>query len=572
MKKYFPLIFNLPDILFLYGQFFLIFLGLSFIIPVLGFFCGLPLNAVYCPLCFLLSALFTYYTGKESFNYRFLLIHLLIATLLIAGAVFLSIFILDTSWDGQWYHQAIIIRLHDGWNPFHNPVYPVDHYDLTNYIWVQHYPKCYHIIAACLYSFTDHIESGKAINIIAVYSLFFYSSYFIKKAIGGKRVINIFLSMLIALNPVTTSQIFSFYVDGFLGALIGILLIQFLAFELVEDRYRKWRWNTVLLLIVLICNIKFTGILISGSLIAIYSLYWWITRKKTVFIFQRYVLIGIAYILALVVFGYNPYVTNYREKGNPLYPTNDKAIRQSIMQSEPKVFVGKSTGTKLLISLFNKSSNDIRDSTFRWRNPFAVTATELRLFAGTDLRIGGMGPFFLLSLLLSVVLLVTSLSGMPYQEKLLLTILLAGIIFSVLIFEYSWWARYSPQIYWLVLFILIFTLRYSPGSRYKMISIISYTTIIVLVLNIGIIFSVYFGSNIVKNRLIREELSALGNIQSDSIIFNFSNTDFQSSRVRLKEAGIHFTESDTLVAGTKELRTIYKLDGFGPKYKIQPQK
>ena len=118
MKRRFPLLFNTPDILFLYGQFFLFFLGFSFIIPVLGLFCGLSVNAVYTPLCFLLSTFFTYHAGKENFTYRFLLIHLLIATLLIAGAVLLSILILDTSWDGQWYHQSMIIRLKDGWNPF----------------------------------------------------------------------------------------------------------------------------------------------------------------------------------------------------------------------------------------------------------------------------------------------------------------------------------------------------------------------------------------------------------------------------------------------------------------------
>ncbi|HVW60787.1 MAG TPA: hypothetical protein VHC48_12145, partial [Puia sp.] len=374
------------------------------------------------------------------------------------------------------------------------------------------------------------------------------------------------------LNPVTTSQLFSFYVDGFLGALTGILLIQFLALELVEDRYRKWRWATVLLLIVLICNIKFTGILISGSLIAIYSLYWWITRKKTSFIFQRYVLIGFAYVLALAVFGYNPYITNYRLNGNPVYPTNDKAIMQGIMHNEPKIFAGRSNGAKLLISLFSKSGNDLQDSVFRWRNPFEVTRGDIRLYAGTDVRIGGMGPLFLLSLLLSIVLIVIISSRMPYQERMLLILLLCGIIFSTLIFEFSWWARFAPQIYWLVLFIVIFSLRHWQGGQSKMISLLSYATILVLLLNVGVIFSVYLGSDIIKNRLIRKELSTLENDHADSIIFNFSNTDFQSSRVRLKEAGVNFTESDTLVSGTTELRTIYKLDGFGPRYKLLPKK
>jgi hypothetical protein len=39
----------------------------------------------------------------------------------------------------------------------------------------------------------------------------------------------------------------------------------------------------------------------------------------------------------------------------------------------------------------------------------------------------------------------------------------------------------------------------------------------------------------------------------------------------LKEANVMFTEMDSLPVGqVKELRTIYSLDGFGPKYMIQP--
>jgi len=566
-KPVFPTLLNSSALILLYGQFFLLFLACCFILPDLGFFAGLPITGFYLFASLIFSAGITWYIGKEHLKPLHPLIHLSVAIFVIITGAIIATFILDTSVDGQWYHQVMIFKLRNGWNPVYHPAYNITPMDQTNYIWVRHYPKCYHIIATCIYAITGHIESGKAINIFIVCALFFYSWYFAVKVIDNRNRISLLMALLISLNPVIVSQLLSYYIDGFLASLLCILVLQLLSLELIKDADRKITWGTIGVLIIMICNMKFTGVLISCVLLGAYSLYWWLTKVRTVTIGKRYLILGVFYVCAILLFGFNPYVTNYQSKGSPVYPTTDPTVMAIILHNQPKLLEGKPNAGKFLISLCSRADN-VNDSVFRWKNPLTVTKAETRMYTATDVRLEGMGPYFLLAVILSLFLLVILCNKKASrQDMLLFGSLLSGILISLLVFRFSWWARFVPQLYLWVPIVLLMAFRYLSRQPVKLVSYFSYAIMFTLFVNIIIIAGTYIGSNIIKTELIRQELTSLKS-QPDPVIFNFTDSYFQSSRIRLQEFGVPYSESDTLRSNTRELRTIYQLMGMGPKYRI----
>lgn len=89
--------------------------------------------------------------------------------LIILISFFISSFLFDFSWDGQWYHQAAIYNLKEGWNPFLEPIKRFNEY---NDISIIHFPKGPWYFAASIYSTFGNFESGKTINFIIVAATF----------------------------------------------------------------------------------------------------------------------------------------------------------------------------------------------------------------------------------------------------------------------------------------------------------------------------------------------------------------------------------------------------------------
>jgi hypothetical protein len=123
-------------------------------------------------------------------------------------------------------------------------------------------------------------------------------------------------------------------------------------------------------------------------------------------------------------------------------------------------------------SLFSQSSNDRQWP--RWKIPFTVSKTELEEFVIPDARIGGFGPWFggtvILSALAIVLLTVSQLRNpkppSSRREKRQITTdslrigcyVLFGLVGSCLVNPAAWWARYVPQL-WLVPVIVLLLLR-----------------------------------------------------------------------------------------------------------------
>lgn len=138
-------------------------------------------------------------------------------------------------------------------------------------------------------------------------------------------------------------------------------------------------------------------------------------------------------MFAFFAFGVNPYITNLKHNGNAFYPFNDKDKYAILLANGPVAFRGNSAATKFFGSIFSEPKNDIHSSNIFWKNPFTLHADSIRVFAGTDVRVGGFGPLFSLLLILSIASVGLSFKSIEKQNKILLFTITGAIFFSVIL-------------------------------------------------------------------------------------------------------------------------------------------
>jgi hypothetical protein len=84
-----------------------------------------------------------------------------------ALAVVASGTLYDLSVDGQYYHQAAIIAMHNGWDPLTQELPPAG-----ENLWIEHYPQGAWSHAAVLYRVMGRIEPAKALNLLLLLASF----------------------------------------------------------------------------------------------------------------------------------------------------------------------------------------------------------------------------------------------------------------------------------------------------------------------------------------------------------------------------------------------------------------
>ena len=142
-------------------------------------------------------------------------------------AVVLSVYLLsatvyDLSWDGRDYHQKAIYELMQGWNP----IYQLQDTGIAyRDNWLNHYPKGPWIAAASLNMLAGNIEAGKSFNLLLI-SAVFLASFSVLLSFPRLKTWEAFLiSALIAANPVSVYQSFSYYIDGQVSSIFILLVL-----------------------------------------------------------------------------------------------------------------------------------------------------------------------------------------------------------------------------------------------------------------------------------------------------------------------------------------------------------
>lgn len=408
----------------------------------------------------------------------------------IAAAIFIFLFlsgvvgkIWDFSWDGNAYHKLAIGFLKNHWNPIYG--LPSQAFSSTlraegDSLWVECYSKGTWIFAAGVYGITGNIETGKVYTLIAMVCAFLLTYYCLRK--HRKNVLlSVLFSLLAASNPVAMAQMLTFYVDGYLHIMLYILaLVLAVMVEQEENVAGRRTVMSLVLCAMLICGTcKFTGLAYGGVYCVVYFLFYAVRQLKAGKA-EKWKRIGsrlaeFAGVAGVTILwgGADTYIMNTLRHRSPLYPLYGEGAVDIMTANSP--FTEVNHFKNLFVSLFSKMDNMLvyQGIEPQRKIPFFVDWETERAFVSIspDIRISGFGVWFsgvlLIALAFILLYLVRRLARKQEESlvmKFLLWLLALNVILSFSIAE-SWWARYAPYIYFIVLF--GFFLIVNTGAKSK---------------------------------------------------------------------------------------------------------
>lgn len=524
---------KLPAISLLLGVTLLVYYALLVLGTQILFITGGSINVYFTILIAIFSLIFFFIAGKRllSLDYSSLGVAFFVLVAILVFSTMVSHWFYDLSWDGQDYQQKAIFELQHGWNPISQLQKPEAKYYNQ---WLNHYPKAPWIAAASINQLTGDIEDGKTVNLLLLIAVFLIA-FTLFQSLKIELWVSALIAVLIALNPVSVYQTFSYYVDGQVASIIAILI---LSFFLAMYRPSLLSYLALVAALIVALNIKFTSaiyaIVLSAGLLVLQFIYpgRGTLPKQTL----RVVLAGL--VLGFVVAGFQPYVTNTFRNGNPFYPTiggNEFSHRNLIVTQMPDDFKDKNSLEKLFLSTFSPSSNSFNGE-IRPKIPLSFSRDEVNVFLGYDVRVGGFGPWFGGGIILACVTCLFLLTEKEQKKKLWMPsfLLIFIVMASVFVNTESWWARYSPQL-WLIPVIIILT-AYLLGSRtYTRWS--AYILMGVLLVNIIMVSSSYVFGSIRQTRNAVQTFEALA--ERDEKILVYYGT-LQMIELKLKKWHIQY--------------------------------
>ncbi len=435
------------------------------------------------PVLYLLGNILFFILFRKTSYLKHIFISSLLSIIVFTSSIAFVTSFYDLTVDGNTYHKLAIGSLKNGWNPIYEDnedftqekgnKFDVIDFNLVEYeetkvgtknvIWTNHYPKGNWTFSAVIYAFTGNIESGKALTVLFMYIGFAIVFGYLSKKINW--MIACVVSLLLVINPITVVQACNYYIDGLLGILIALLLVALLS---ITDKYKEKKILQKEELLILACtimilsNIKFTGLVYAGFFCFAFYLYWLYKSKKegvnqlkgdALFYTIFY---GIIVVISICIIGFSSYVRNTLEHKNPFYPLYGEGKQDIITQMQPNYFAQRNSIEKFLISIFSRGENvtyhyDREDIKPTLKFPFTYTKQELENYNMPDIRIGGFGPLFSGILIISTVITICAIYDLWRKKKFdylipyLLILLIIAI--SILAIDGSWWARYIPFLY-----------------------------------------------------------------------------------------------------------------------------
>ena len=439
--------------------------------------------------------------------------------LLIASSLFLTSITTDDTVDGPAYHEPAVGAMSYGWNPVYESVgtfhdsgkSPVNLPGGSYEKWVNHYPKAHWIYGANMYHVTGNMEMGRSMAILVIYILFLVAlSYLL---VRFKPAIAALVAGLVALNPISIAQMFSYYNDGLMGNLLFILILLFtMMLDKKYSHYKLARYILLGMVLAIIVNIKFTGILYAGVYSLMYFAFIVINKQMRPDWWKVAVTGSIALIIGLFVIGLSVYPKNYVEQGSPLYPLiGAKNTSDIITENQPASFENMNNLKKLFIANFSQTSNISAESGEepQLKAPFTFSQKELPFLTYVDPRIAGYGVWFSGILLLSVGILAYYFVRIIRQKKwsyfwlVALPLIPTGIL--LLVMSDAWWARYFPQMYLLPIIALLIVL-----TEKKVI--VANILIFTLLFNIALSLSIQIPAHVSNVEYRNSELKAIDDL------------------------------------------------------------
>lgn len=468
---------------------------------------GLHLTSIVFFLSLMLAMPVFKLSGVKS---REVVISLLYSFCIIIFSTLVEMFIYDVSYDGNAYHQPIIFALANGWNPIyehHNPIV-ADSWNMN--IWIDHYCKGAETIAAAFYSVTGNIESGKALNLILPVSLslllfFFFREHFFERL---SKVKSILYSVGISFSMITIGQITSYYIDHigyftFVLALVG-------AYEIV-DKKEKFGYWCMLCSIVLAAVVKFNMLFWIGFIVACDSVVLLLQKRKKDAVRLASISATMALISA-VIFAFNPFVTNYIDHRNPVYPLYDKhtsAGNSPARNAQPPYIYNAPRYKQVILSYSQRPSNDFKTNSYV--PPYKITKTNVYRSGFCATCVGGGGLLFIEILLTTFIIFIHFRKGKHYKFFIIASLILVSTLFVLPVGSVF---RYVPFIYLLPFFAMLYL--ETIEERTKTNRIAQYILAVLLFCNIAVCAGVTIGTNAIMQYVTMRSVKTLECTKEDT--------------------------------------------------------
>ncbi len=450
-----------------------IFLVFLFIGPSILFFLRVPILRMNVILYFFGACLFYHFLHthirKQTLPLREFFKTIVLSIGVIFFSLLISCFLFDRSSDGDTYHKDAIGVFKEGFNPIYESSEDFierrldDSKSLTTYsIWTDHYAKANWIIAANLYSFTGNIESAKAMNFLSLYVLFLFIFFTFYEKWGIVK--SLLFAGIISINPITASQLYTFYNDFLVCIYLFLAILLLLRLdkkESVED------WIFYGFTFLLLANLKFNGLgylLVFSFFFMCRKLYFAWQKEKLFLVFKKLVFIFVPlFILSLIILGYPTYVKNTIDHKTPFFPLYGEGKQDIMTYQQPKKFLSMTPIEKLFYSTFSKTNNLRENDHLDLKIPFTVFKSELVPATSYDLRISGFGVFFSGLLCISILILVIYYKEYKKDTRILFT--LGVTTFLLFVMNESWWARYTPHFYLFIIVGIYILFEYGKNNK-----------------------------------------------------------------------------------------------------------
>lgn len=448
---------------------------LIFITTVLFFF-GVSISVFHLPLAVLFSAGTCYLLSNRS--KRETLVAVAIGMLVVFTAVFLNRNVADVSWDGNAYHKPMAALLRYGWNPLRETFYNFadNHFPfLSPYraIFLDAYPKGSEIIAACFYCVTRSLEASKVFNLLSLAGVLCVCAAYLEKVICLKIWQAWICATVFTVHPISITQIFSYYNDGFLWQMILLCTVACLYLLFAEEDVRnKFVYKRISLFFIfgsinIGFNIKFSGVIFFAILCAGIFALWAMrllrhqrTRQSLRKVLSGVAFYGVTVLSGLAVSGSTAYVMNLFRHGNPLYSVLGAGKQDLIEPLIPMEYKNYSQFGRVWMAFFLNATKFSKD-----KLPFLFSSAPVSTY---DQIIGGWGILFGELLVLGLVILAVvwwkNRKSNPLGCSVMGLLAFLGI-FMTSVVPGIWCPRYFVAPLFVPAFALVMLFRYSNETK-----------------------------------------------------------------------------------------------------------
>lgn len=544
----------LSSLLLFISKYIVYLIGFSLLLSGIVFLCGESLE--YAIPIFIVALILTLSLTVWEFQHfhnltviRIILLLLITNTIIVASTV-IAAKIYDKSWDGMAYHQIAVIKLEEGWNPAYEslPLESLKSEHLEEEVvlnqYVNHYPKAHEIFAAICVGVTDRLESGKVFNLLIIIAAF-CSVFFL---LQNFEKINSFWALAIALaatlNPIALSQLFSYYLDGAIGSLLVIFIVQLIMlFQNSENKKTEPFLLAIFFLIIILSNMKFTSLIYTILFCFLFITFLFIQKRLA--LVKKFSMVAIpSGLLAVGVVGFNPYIRNTLDFGHPLHPIAGKHKIDVISSHIPEQFLKWNQLERFIESTFSESANIDRHTKGKLINlkiPFTFKIKEIKALQGEGIRLGGFGVFW--SGIFSIAIIFAGIGAYVLNgpKRWYMLMLLLAIALSVALNSEAWWARFVPQLWLFPVIVFSFLMSCEKLNVIR----IAKGGIVLLIINSLLVASIAFSSAIKTTIRTKQEFAKWGKSEKPILVY-FDM--FTPNERKLKEKNIHFIKTSSLKA------------------------